>query len=202
AGDRNTVTVHTESNCKYMFDVTKIMFAKGNLSERVRVPQQVKKGEIIVDMFAGIGYFSIPLGKLSPAEKIYAIELNPVSFYFLQKNIALNKLKNVEAVCGDNRTIIEELIARGVKADRVMMGYLPPPKAFLPSAFTIIKKGGMIHYEDLVNSATKDEDIKRVMRDIEHVAAEKGFSVKLVLAKCIKSYGPKIDHYVFDVKVE
>ena len=109
AGDKNTTVIHTESNCRYTFDVTKIMFAKGNLSERVRVPQQVKKGEIILDMFAGIGYFSIPLGKLSPAKKIYAVELNPNSVHFLQENIKLNKLSSVEPIHADNREVIKDL---------------------------------------------------------------------------------------------
>src|SRR3989344_3646521 len=108
AGDKNTTVIHTESNCRYTFDVTKIMFAKGNLSERVRVPQQVKKGEIILDMFAGIGYFSIPLGKLSPAKKIYAVELNPNSVHFLQENIKLNKLSSVEPIHADNREVIKD----------------------------------------------------------------------------------------------
>ncbi len=203
AGDTNTVTVHTESNCKYTFDVTKIMFAKGNLSERTRIPKQVKKNEIIVDMFAGIGYFSIPLAKLSKQKpkKIYSIELNPVSFHFLEENILLNKIDNIKAIQGDNRAVIEGLVKKGVKADRIIMGYLPPPKEFLPSAFEIIKKGGMIHYEDIVSTDTKDEEIKGIMNEINSVAEKYGFTARLVLAKCIKSYGPKVDHYVFDVRV-
>ena len=93
AGDKNTETIHIESGIKYNFDVRKIMFAKGNVSERVRIPKQVKKDEIIIDMFAGIGYFSLALGKYSKAKKIYAIELNPVSFHYLKENIRLNKIK-------------------------------------------------------------------------------------------------------------
>ncbi len=201
AGDENTETIHIESNCKYNFDVRKIMFAKGNLIERTRIPKQVKKGEIIVDMFAGIGYFSVPLGKLSKVEKIYSIELNPVSFHYLQENIKLNKIKNIETIQGDCRKVIDNLVGKGVNADRVIMGYLPPPKEFLPFAFQIIKRKGIIHYEDLVKTDKKDEEIKRVMQDIDIVAREKGFKTKLLLARCIKSYGPKVDHYVFDVAV-
>jgi tRNA wybutosine-synthesizing protein 2 len=204
AGDTNTITTHIESGCMYRFDVQKIMFAKGNVTERTRIPKQVKKNEIIVDMFAGIGYFTIPLAKLpqNKPKKIYAIELNPLSFKFLQENITLNKLKNVEAINGDNRTIIAALVKQGIKADRIIMGYLPPPKAFLPAAFSIAKKHTMIHYEDIIAVDKKEEEIQKIMNEIQAVAEEYNFKIKLILAKPIKSYRPRVDHYVFDVEVE
>ena len=110
-------------------------------------------------MFAGIGYFSLALGKYSKAKKIYAIELNPVSFHYLKENIRLNKINNIEAINGDNREIIDELINNGIKADRVILGYLPPPKEFLPWAFKIIKQKGFLHYEELINIDKEKEEI-------------------------------------------
>ena len=201
AGDENTVTTHVEHGCKYRFDVRKVMFAKGNISERVRIAKQVKDGEIIVDMFAGLGYFTIPIGKLSKAEKIYSIELNPISFDFFKENLKINHIHNVEAINGDNREIIDRLVEKGIRADRVLMGYLPPPKEFLPWAFKIIMKEGILHYEDFVVVGKEKEDIDRVLDDVRVVGKEFGFDVKLLLAKKVKSYGPKIDHYVFDFQV-
>ena len=177
------------------------MFAKGNLAERVRIPKQVKKGEIILDMFAGIGYFSIPLGKLSQPQKIYAVELNPIEFKILQENIKINKLTNVQAINTDNREAIAQLIKQKIKVDRIIMGYLPPPKEFLPAALSIIKKGGMIHYEDIISVDKKDEEIQLLMQEINAIAREYNLSAELITAKSIKSYGPKKDHYVFDVKI-
>jgi len=201
AGDENSETIHIESGIKYKFDITKTMFAKGNLSERIRIPKQVKKDEIIIDMFAGIGYFSLAIGKLSKAKKIYAIELNPLSFNYLKENIKLNKINNIEAIQGDCRKVIYTLIERGIKADRLIMGYLPAPREFLPCAFKIIKKNGIIHYEDIIDVNNKEKDIERVVEEIRKVAKDYGYNIKLLLAKCIKSYGPKKDHYVFDVLI-
>jgi len=70
------------------------MFSKGNLTERKRLVDQVKEGETIVDMFSGIGYFSLGLAKFSKAKKIYAIELNPESYHYLWENIKLNKVED------------------------------------------------------------------------------------------------------------
>ncbi len=201
AGDNNTVVTHIEHGCKYRFDIRKVMFAKGNVSERIRIAKQVKPGEIIVDMFAGLGYFTIPIGKLSDAEKVYSIELNPVSFEFLQENININHIHGVIAINGDCKEEVNKLVSEGVKADRVLLGYLPPPKEFLPWAFKIVKKNGIIHYEDLVKVNNKESDIDRIVLEIRDVAKDFGFDVSLIEAKKVKAYGPMIDHYVFDIKI-
>src|SRR3989344_1600751 len=79
AGDKNTEACHFENGVYFCFDIKKIMFAKGNVKERGRLPAQVKSNEIIVDMFVGIGYFSVPIAKIAKPKKIYAIDLNPIS---------------------------------------------------------------------------------------------------------------------------
>lgn len=200
-GDEDTVTTHIESGCKYRFDIRKVMFAKGNVIERTRIAKQVKDGEVIVDMFAGLGYFSVPIGVLSKSKKVYSIELNPVSYGFLCENLKINHIHNVEAINGDNRSEVDKLVSEGVKADRVLMGYLPPPKEFLDWTFKIIKKGGILHYEDIVRVESEEEDIERVKKDIEEVAEKFGFDVELLLARKVKSYGPKTEHWVFDFRV-
>jgi len=177
------------------------MFAKGNLSERVRYPKQVQDGEIIVDMFAGLGYFSLAMGKLSNPKKIYSIELNPVSFAFFEENIKLNKIDCIEAINGDNREVIDRLVEEGVKADRVLMGYLPPPKEFLPWAMKIVKKGGIVHYEDILTVGKVEEESEKVIKMINEVAKEYSKKVELIHLQDVKSYGPKTHHYVFDLLV-
>ncbi|MDD5192988.1 MAG: class I SAM-dependent methyltransferase family protein [Candidatus Nanoarchaeia archaeon] len=202
AGDKNTIVTHFENGCYYKFDIKKVMFAKGNLSERVRIAKQIKHNEVIVDMFAGIGYFTVPNAKLGKPKKIYAIELNPVSFKFLKENIILNKIENiVETINGDSKEEVLKLVEKGIKTDRVLMGYLPPPKEFLPFAMKIIKKNGFLHYEDLIRTEHVDEDVEKAMNLISDAAAVEGFKAKLLLAKRVKGYAPKMDHYVIDTKI-
>jgi len=203
AGISNTETIHLENGCKYKLDICKLMFAKGNISERARLARLVKKEEIIVDMFAGIGYFSVPLGKLSTAGKIYSIEWNPNAFHYLNENIKLNKIKNVETFLGDNREIIPKLLERGIKADRIVMGLLPPPKDFIETAFSIAKKGTVIHYEDILSSddEKRKKEIRKTITLFEEKAKEKGFGAELMHVQRVKGYAPKLDHYVLDIKV-
>lgn len=201
AGSENTLVNHVEHGVKYRFDIRKVMFAKGNLSERVRYPKMVKEGEVIVDMFAGIGYFSLPIGKLSKPKKIYSIEINSVSFNFFKENIKLNNINNLEAINGDNRKIIDELVEKGIKADRVIMGYLPPPKEFLPWALKIIKRKGILHYEDILTVGKEKEESEEIMKMIEDKAKNYDLKIKLLYLQDVKSYGPKRHHYVFDIEV-
>ena len=128
AGENNPIVEHREHGIRYIFDITKIMFSKGNLSERKYLATLVKEGEIIVDMFAGIGYFSLPIAKHSPVEKIYSIELNPDAYKVLVNNIKLNHFEEkIVPVHGDCRKEVVRLSESGLRADRVIMGVFPAP---------------------------------------------------------------------------
>ena len=202
AGSDDTIVNHLENGIKYRFDIRKVMFAKGNLNERARYSKLIRDGEIVLDMFAGIGDFSLLIAKLSKSKKIYSIEINPVSFVFFEENIKLNNVNNIEAINGDNRKIIDDLVSKGIKADRVLMGYLPPPKEFLPWAFKIINKNGFLHYEDILIVGNEKAESDKIMKMISGIAKDYGFEVELFHLQDVKSYGPKKHHYVFDILVK
>ncbi len=196
AGEKNTETIHKEHGIKYKIDVSKIMFSKGNLTERKRLVSQVKEGEIIIDMFSGIGYFSVGLGKFSKAKKIYAIEINPVAYHYLRENIKLNKVGDkVIPILGDCKKQASEL---GRVADRVIMGLLPTPKKYLPVAMKIIKNKGIIHYHSILG---KNESYEKLLQEVKSIAKKQCFKVELLEWKEVKSYAPKVDHVVLDCKV-
>ena len=183
AGKRKTDTTHRENYCLFKLDVAKVMFSKGNQEEKRRIIKQVRKGEIIVDMFAGIGYFSLPIAKVTQAKRIYSIELNPESFKFLEENIRINKLGNkVEPVRGDCRKV------KVPKADRVLMGYLPSAKKFLEAALKIAKKGAVIHYH------TTAETESEAKKDVEKLG-------KILHIQKVKKYSPHKWHFVIDFRV-
>jgi len=90
----HTETIHRENQCLFKMDVTGIMFSKGNLRERKRM-SMVGAGEVVVDMFAGIGYFSIPMAVHARPEQVISIEINPVSYGYLRENIQLNHVEDI-----------------------------------------------------------------------------------------------------------
>lgn len=188
---KSTETLHKENNCVYKLDAAKIMFSKGNLSERKRLLPQIKKGEVIVDAFAGIGYFSIGLAKFTGAKRIYSVEKNKVSFDYLRENARLNRLENIAPVFGDFRKIkIPE------KADRILLGYLPKTHRFLTGAFGMLKSKGIVHYHDVFS----EKDLwEKPAALLEKYSKKNGFSLeKIKNKKIVKSYGPHLYHVVLD----
>jgi len=152
-GVDNPIAKHKEHGVIYKFDFTKIMFSMGNLNERKHLATLVKEGEVIVDMFAGIGYFSLPIAIHSKPKKIFSIELNPDSFKYLTENIKLNHCEDkITPINGDSKIEVIKLSKSGIKADRVIMGVFPAPKDFIKEALTLARVEGTIyHYEGIVD---------------------------------------------------
>jgi len=190
-----TTTVHKENGCKYRLDVTKVMFAKGNVRERARLPQLVRHGETIIDMFAGIGYFTVPLAKKSGPGRVYAIEKNPESVSFLKENLKLNGITGVEVIEADNRD--PGLRRLNNTADRVIMGYLPGTDKFLPAAFGFLKQdAGTIHFH---NTYRKHELWETPIRELESTARESGYRLDKISYKgIVKHFAPGVEHVVVD----
>jgi len=190
-----TEAVHSENGCLYKLDVTKVMFAKGNTKERGRLAGVVRKGEVVVDMFAGIGYFSIPIAKASKAKIIHAIEINPNAFEYLEQNIRLNKLKNIEAFNCDNRKAPPQL--KGI-ADRVLMGYLPSTDKFLDAAFWFLKpSGGIIHFHDVY----RDSELwDKPVEVLKHYGCKYGMKMNVLDKHIVKQYAPRMQHVVIDAE--
>ena len=198
AGDRNTETTHREHDCLFKLDVKRIMFAKGNINERRRLADLVKDDEVVVDMFAGIGYFSIVIARHANPRVIHSIEINPVSYEYLCENILLNRVnEKVHPILGDCSV---EALKLGISADRIIMGYLPSPKDHLPAALKITKSNGtIIHYEGLVH---KTDTPTVLLEEVEKVAAKNGKVAILKNWKSVKTFAPNVRHIVLDVLIK
>lgn len=194
-GSNDTITIHKENGVAFKLDPQKVMFSSGNISERIRMGSISKPGEVVVDLFAGIGYFTLPIAVHSKPKKIFACEKNPVSYNFLCENISLNNVNSiVEPVFGDNR----EVAPIGV-ADRVVMGYFGATIRFLPTAFRCLKNNsGIIHFHDKFSDKDKS-DI--TLEHINNEARKCGLIVNLLNHIKIKSFAPGVSHYVFDLEV-
>lgn len=194
AGLRDTITIHKEGGCMFKLDVAKLMFAKGNVGERRRMASVVQEGEVVFDMFAGIGYFSIPMAKTGRPSLIYAVDVNPLAIHYLAENIRLNKVRGlVVPILADCRVVASKLPGF---ADRVVMGYIPGTAAFLPAALEALRHGGIIHYHDTYH---KRELWWKPIEVLRAHASRAGLRLARVLYRgVVKSYGPRIYHIVID----
>ncbi len=197
-GVNDPIVTIVENGVKYRFDFTKIMFAKGNMHERQRIPKKVVKNDVVVDMFAGIGYFSLGIAKHSGAKKVYSIELNPVSFEFLKQNIELNKVGSIiEPIHGDCKLVVPELSQKGIKADKILMGIIPEPVEYIPAALSVSKPGSIIFYEGV-----DKEDGQEMFERFKSAAGIVGKEVDLVEVRVVKNYKPHLFHVVDSIQIK
>ncbi|MHC1710159.1 MAG: class I SAM-dependent methyltransferase family protein [Methanomassiliicoccales archaeon] len=187
-----TETTHLESGILYRLDPTRVMFSSGNFDEKLRMASLDCRGETVVDMFAGIGYFTMPLAAKAGAEKVIACEINPEAVRFLRKNIELNDVaEKVTVFEGDNRDLPGEGIA-----DRVIMGYVNVTWEFLPKAFSLVRKGGIIHYQDTFSIDRIPDGIVENLRN-----GSGGRPFEILGIREVKAYAPSVSHMVADVRV-
>ncbi|WMW25256.1 class I SAM-dependent methyltransferase family protein [Methanolobus sediminis] len=190
----NTETINKEHGCLFKLDVTKVMFSKGNLHEK-KLMSKIGTHETIVDMFAGIGYFTIPMAVHAKPEKIVAIEINPESYGYLKENIFLNKVENiVEARNGD----CAEVTPKGI-ADRVLMGYVNTTHHYLDSGIAALKpEGGIIHYHE---TTPESMVFSRPIERIQDAALKAEKKVEILDCRKIKKYSPGVWHVVVDARI-
>ena len=119
AGEDNTETEYKEFGCKFIVDVEKAFFSPRLSTERERIANLIQEGEIVTNMFAGVGMFSIMAAKKKKCT-VYSLDINPVASELCEKNIELNKLAGkIISINGEASKIIKEQLEN--KSDRTLM---------------------------------------------------------------------------------
>ncbi|WP_415379119.1 class I SAM-dependent methyltransferase [Halosimplex sp. TS25] len=213
AGVGDTETVHREHGTVYAMDLAEVMFSPGNKAERARMGDVVTEGERVVDMFAGIGYFTLPMARAGA--DVTAIERNPASFRYLLENVQRNGVTDrVQPYRADCRDVVAQTDpATDVTADRVVMGYYEAsePRSedsrsssdasyeYLDSALGALEPGGVVH----VHEATPEGLVPgRPVGRLRDAAAERGRSVDVLDTRRVKGYSEGVAHVVVDARVE
>jgi tRNA wybutosine-synthesizing protein 2 len=185
-----------EHGIRWRLDASRIMFAAGNRTERLRAGRLVRPGESVVDLFAGIGYFTIPAARAG-ASRVTAVEKNPVAVDFLRENLELNRVaERVDVRAGDNRTVPLPSHA----ADRVFLGYLPNASPWILRALSTVRpEGGWIHVHSVQDA--RGARAAAVREAVAAVGAARGSLRGEPESREVKPYGPGRTHVVVDAFV-
>ncbi|MFC7176600.1 class I SAM-dependent methyltransferase [Halosegnis marinus] len=190
AGLGDTEVVHTEHGTRYALDLAETMFSPGNQAERVRMGEVVAPDERVLDMFAGIGYFTLPMARAGA--DVTAVEVNPTAYRYLVENAVLNGVEDrVSAFRADCRDV-------DAAADRVVMGYYDAPD-YLDAALDALAPGGTVH----LHATTPESDPwAHPVSRLESVAGERGRGVEVGDRRVVKSHAPGVEHVVVDAIVD
>jgi tRNA (guanine37-N1)-methyltransferase len=199
AGEPKTDTIHKEYGCQYHVDVAKAFFSPRLSFEHRRVASLVKEGEIVVDMFAGVGPFSIQTAKNRQNVTVYAVDVNPDAVDYLKKNIRLNRvIGKVHPISGDARLFVKDRLS-GV-ADRAIMNLPEKALDFVDVACEAIKpSGGTVHFYSFVNKSDSLETVKaRFTEAVENCGKR---VEKTLFLRLVRETAPYEWQAVLDVRV-
>lgn len=189
AGVGETETIHTEHGTKYALDLSKVMFSPGNKAERVRMGSVVTPGERVFDMFAGVGYFALPMARAGAL--VTAAEIDPESYRFLTENVRLNDVtENMRPVLGDCRTV-------ETTADRIVMGYYEAHE-YLDAAIGSLVTGGTIHLHEATPEPYFPE---RPIERLYTAAESAGRDIVGIETREVKSHSAGVVHGVVDAEI-
>jgi tRNA (guanine37-N1)-methyltransferase len=192
AGEKTTETTHKEFGIVFKMDVAKVFFSPRLSTEREIVARQVQPGEVVIDMFAGIGPFSIMIAKTKSPKIVYAIDKNPDAVSFMKENISLNKVAVIEPILGDAREEISKL----EKADRIIMNLPHDASEYAADALRMLKPGGVIHYYEIM----EEPRVQPRLDQIADTARREGRVLNELARRRVKSYSPTMNFYGFDLQ--
>ena len=196
AGEDKTQTEYKENGCRFIVDVEKAFFSPRLSTERERIAGLVKEGEVIINMFGGVGMFSLLVAK-NTACTVYNIDLNPVAAQLCKENTQINKLKGeVVSLNGDATEVINEQLVG--KADRILMLLPERSDEFLDSALLGLKNKGVIHYYSHIHADKKQDAVKL---SEEHFLSINKIHAEILSSRNVRPVGPRFYQTVVDVKI-
>ena len=194
----NDWVIRKENGIKYGYHITQCMFSSGNINERRRMGEIVTENEIVVDLFCGIGYYTLPILMKDNVKHVYSCEWNINAIKALKFNLDNN---NVKIKCtileGDNR-----VTTNGLEniADRVLLGLLPTAEESYNVALKCLKEeGGVLHIHGLAPSGNHQVFLSETTEKLLKI----NLNYKIINCKInkIKSYAPHWDHLVLDIEI-
>ncbi len=203
AGEKRSETIYKEHGCLFKVDITKVYVSPTLNYEHKRIAQQVKPGEIVVNMFAGAGFFSIIAAKYSKPKIVHSIDINPYAHKYMVINIKLNKVEDiVKPYLGDAAKIVERQLVN--TCDRVLMPYPELALSYLKYALKALRSGkGYIHVYLHIDAEKGENPLtigeKQLINELEALGVRK---IDILNKRIVRTIGPRKYQVVIDSYVE
>jgi len=203
-GDDDWV-VRREHGIDFGYNFTQCMWSAGNVTERGRIANGNQEGEKVLDLYAGIGYYTLPFlsegargpngerGQGRGAAHVVACEWNPIAIQALEWSLSENDLaERCSILEGDNRNQQLE-----PEFDRVNLGLLPTSEEGYPIAIRALKpEGGKLHVHGLAESGKENEWADNLAITLDDLGP---FSCSVEHVERVKWYAPHQRHIVVDI---
>ncbi|HIP65885.1 MAG TPA: class I SAM-dependent methyltransferase family protein [Pyrodictium sp.] len=202
AGEKRSETIYKEHGCLFKLDITRVYISPRLGYEHIRIARLVEPGEVVVNMYAGAGLFSIIIARYAKPKKVYSIDINPDAYRYMVENVKLNRVESiVEPILGDAAKVIEEKLV-GV-ADRVLMPLPELALDHLPYAVKALRKDGkkIIHIYLHVHAGRGEDPIEKGWKIVVDRLDELGLKAEKLFGRVVRDVGPRWYQVVLDIRV-
>lgn len=202
AGEERSETIYKEHGCLFKIDFTKVYISPTLSYEHLRIAKLVKDGEIVVNMFAGAGLFSIVMAKHAKPRLVYSIDINPYAYHYMVENIRLNKVENIVIpILGDAAEVINSRSRN--TSDRVLMPYPDIALDYLVHAIEALREKGFIHIYLHVSSGKGEDPVKVGEKSVCEKLLALGYkSFAIEGGRVVREVAPRRYQVVIDVFLE
>lgn len=199
SGENSSITIYKEHGCIFKVDVINTYFSPRLSTERLRIAKLTQQNEVIVNMFGGVGTFSIVISHYNKSVKIYSIDSNPVAIEMCKQNIEINKLtEKVIPILGDAEYEIDRNL-RGI-ANRVLMPLPEKARDFVDPAVNSLADGrGIVHYFCHVGADSKKDAIQNGLKNTLESFSKYNHIIRNV--RVVREVGPRFYQIVSDVHI-
>jgi tRNA (guanine37-N1)-methyltransferase len=200
AGDDSPITLYKEYGCRFKVDVEQTYFSPRLSTERFRIASLTSEDEVVTNMFAGVGTFSIIICKYRNVKKVYNVDINRTAHELSIYNSRLNKMEEkIESFCGDAKEVVKSHIIG--KSNRVLMPLPEKAKYFVSDAVACLKEEqGMIHYFQHVRADSKKLAVESGRSETEDAFRE--YSHDIPFLHVVREVGPRFYQLVSDVLIK
>jgi tRNA (guanine37-N1)-methyltransferase len=201
-GKKTTETLYKEHGCVYKTDLRKAYFSPRLSYERLRIAKLIQPEEVVLNMFAGVGCYSISIAKHSQPLKVYSVDVNPSAVQYLRENIRLNRVADVVVpIQGDAKKVTEKELQN--VADRVLMPLPERAYEYLDYAHLALKPtGGWIHYYGFEYANKNEDPVEKAERKMSEKMRRLCKEFQVEFGRIVRPIGPRWYQVVLDIYVE
>jgi len=201
-GEKTTETLYKEHGCVYKTDLRKAYFSPRLSYERMRIAELIQPGEVVLNMFAGVGCYSISVAKHSEPLKVYSVDVNPSAVQYLRENIRLNRVADVVIpIQGDAKKVTEKELQNA--ADRVLMPLPERACEYLDYAHLALKPtGGWIHYYDFEYANKNEDPVEKAETKVSEKMRMLCGNFQVEFGRIVRPIGPRWYQVVLDIHVK
>ncbi|MCE4603763.1 MAG: class I SAM-dependent methyltransferase family protein [Aeropyrum sp.] len=200
AGERRTETVYREHGCEFKVDIARVFITPRLSFEHLRIARLVEPGEVVVNMFAGVGIFSILIARKSRAALVYSIDVNPEAYRLMVENVRINRVEDrVIPILGDAASVVSSRL-QGV-GTRVLMPLPDLSLDYIPYALRALRGEGWIHVYLHLSHEKRKSHLEKAEKLVDEMVRKEGWRIVESKSREVRSVGPRLVQVVVDALV-